>query len=72
MILGDNPAGHGFVLKDLVLIELFQISHNCVTECMLQTKFLLKTYLKAIRDTFFPNMWNFPICDIFIQQKGKV
>ena len=22
MILGDNPAGHGFVLKDLVLIEL--------------------------------------------------
>ena len=31
-----------------------------------------KTCLKAIRDTFFPNMWNFPICDIFIQQKGKV
>ena len=22
MILGDNPAGHGFVLRDLVLIEL--------------------------------------------------
>ena len=33
MILGNNPAGHGFVLRDLVLIELFQISHNCVTEC---------------------------------------
>ena len=42
MILGDNPAGHGFVLRDLVLIELFQISHNCVTECTLQAKFLLK------------------------------
>ena len=42
MILGDNPAGHCFVLRDLVLIELFQISHNCVTECMLQAKFLLK------------------------------
>ena len=59
----DNPAGHGFVLRDLVLIKLFQISHSCVTECMLQTKCLLKTYLKAIRDTFFsqyvefPNMW---------------
>ena len=66
MILGDNPAGHCFVLRDLVLIELFQISHNCVT------KYRLKTYLKAIRDTFFPNMWNFPIRDIFIQQKGKV
>ena len=56
MILEDNPAGQGFVLRDFVLIELVQISHNCVTECMLQTKFLLKTYLKAIRDlkAFFP------------------
>ena len=42
IILEDNPAGHCFVLRDLVLIELFQISHNCVTECMLQAKFLLK------------------------------
>ena len=32
MILGDNPAGQGVVLRDLVLIELFQISHDCVTE----------------------------------------
>ena len=42
MILGNDPAGHGFALRDLALIELFQISHNCVTECMLQAKFLLK------------------------------
>ena len=28
-------------------------------------KIFVKTYLKAIRDFF-------PICDIFIQQKGKV
>ena len=45
MILGDNPAGRCFVLKDLILIELFQISHNCVTpgnECMLQANVLLK------------------------------
>ena len=41
MIPGDNPAGHGFVLRDLVLIELFQRSHNCVRECTLQSKFLL-------------------------------
>ena len=47
MILGDNPAGHGFVLKDLVLIELFRISHNCVTECMLQAKSLLKFISKS-------------------------
>ena len=31
MILGYN-SGHCFVLRDLVLIELFKISHNCVTE----------------------------------------
>ena len=42
MILGDNPAGHGSVLRDLILIELFQISHNCVTECTLQVKLFLK------------------------------
>ena len=41
-ILGDNPAGHGFVLRELVLIELFQISHDFVTECTLQATFLLK------------------------------
>ena len=32
IILGGNPAGQGFVLRDLVSIELFQISHNRVTE----------------------------------------
>ena len=37
---------------------------------MLQARFL--NCLKTIRDTFYPNMWNFPIYDIFIQQKGKV
>ena len=35
-------------------------------------KIVVKTSLKAIRDTFFPNMWNYPICDIFVQQKAKV
>ena len=40
MNLGNNPAAHGFVLRNLILIELFQISHDCVTECMLQAKFL--------------------------------
>ena len=40
MILEDNPGGHGFVLRGLVLIESFQISHNCVTEYTLQAKFL--------------------------------
>ena len=35
-------------------------------------KVFVKTCLKAIRDIFFPNKWDFPICDIFIQGKGKV
>ena len=34
-------------------------------------KIFVETYPKAIRDTFSPNMWNFPVCDIFIQQRGK-
>ena len=42
MILGYNPAGNCFVLRDLTLIKFFQISHNCVTESMMQAKFLLK------------------------------
>ena len=41
-ILGDNPDRHGIVLRDLVLMELFQITHHCVTECTLQAKSLLK------------------------------
>ena len=51
VIMGDN---HCFILRDLVLIELFQISHNCVTECMLQAKVLLKLVLKLIKIPFFP------------------
>ena len=43
MVLGENPAGYGFVLRDLVSIELFQIGHNCVTECTRKT--FVKTYL---------------------------
>ena len=35
-------------------------------------KIFVKTYVKATEDTFFPNMWNSPMCYVFIQQKGKV
>ena len=40
MVLGDNPAGQGVVLRDLYLIGLFQISLNCVTQCTLLAKFI--------------------------------
>ena len=55
----------------LVLIELFQISQWC-DWMRTAGKTFSKTYLKAIRDTFFLSMWNFPICNIFFQQMGKV
>ena len=34
-------------------------------------KIFVKTYLKGIRDTLFPNMWNVPICGIFIQTERE-
>ena len=52
MLLGDNPVGHGFVLRNLILIELFQISHNFVTEFILQAKFLLKIIQKLLEIPF--------------------
>ena len=45
MILRYNPAGHYFVLRDLALIELFQISHNCVMNAA--GKIFVKTCLKS-------------------------
>ena len=70
MILEDNPAGHGFVLKDLVLIELFQISHNGMHA---SGKMFVKTYLKAIRDTFFSAICGISQYVIFLSnRKGKL
>ena len=57
------------ILLDTVLIELFQISHNWVTECTLQAVFLLKLIQKLL--DFFP-ICRISQCDISIQQKGKV
>ena len=35
-------------------------------------KIFVKTSLIANRDISFPNIWDFPIFDNLIQQKGKV
>ena len=69
MVLGENPAGYGFVLRDLVSIELFQIGHNCVTECTRKT--FVKTYLKAIRDTSFSQYVEFPNMLYFHPTEGE-
>ena len=72
MILGDNPDGHWFGWRDLFLIKLFQVSHNCVTECMLQAKIFVKTSLKANRDIYFlPNMWDFQYVKVLSNRRGK-
>ena len=39
------------LLSDLALIELFQISHNCVTACTFQAKFLLKR-IKTVKSYY--------------------
>ena len=59
LILKCNPAGHCFLLRALVWIELFQIIHNCVSEWMLSAKVLLKLVYKLLEILFFL------ICGIF-------
>ena len=66
MILGDNSAGHCFALWDLALIALFPVSHNYVTECA------SKSFVKTCPNATVLEIPFFPVCDIFIQQKGKV
>ena len=34
-------------------------------------KIFATTCLKANRDTLFPDTWDFPKCDIFINRRGK-
>ena len=72
MIPGYNPARYCFVLRDLVLIELFQISHNCVTECMLQAKCLLKPIYKLLEIPFFSNMWISQYVVVLSNRRGKL
>ena len=58
MILGDNPARHCLVLRDLVWTEFFQISHNC-NWMHAAGKVFVKICLKPIRDNFFVEFPNF-------------
>ena len=47
-----------YCIKGFVSNELFQISHDCVAKLYVAGKIFGKIYLKAIRDTFFTNMWS--------------
>ena len=69
MILGENAAGHCFLLSDLVLTKLFQISHSC-NWMHTAGKIFFKTCLKVNRDIYlFSQYVGFPLCETFIQQK---
>ena len=58
MILGDNPVGHGFVLRDLVLIELFQLSHNFSQYVIFLSNRRGKFNFQACRET--PSTYPYP------------
>ena len=51
---GVTFAGEGEGLVPHYMPWLFQVSHNCVTVCMLQAKFLLKLISKLLEMPFFP------------------
>ena len=49
MILGDNPAGHSFVLRDLGFSWVFLNKSQLCKWMHAAGKMFVKTYLKAIR-----------------------
>ena len=58
IILEDNPAGHCFVLKDLFPISFFKLVFIMLLKVFAADKIFSKICLKAIRATFFSNMWS--------------
>ena len=57
IIQGDNPAGHCFVLRDLFPMTFFKLVMIVLLKIYAAGKIFGKIYLKAIRNTFFSNMW---------------
>ena len=60
IILGDNPAGHCFVLRDLFPMSFFKLVMIVLLKIYTTSKIFGKIFLKAIRDTFFPicGLWS--------------
>ena len=58
IILGDNPARHCFVLRDLSPMSIFKLVMIVLLKIYVAGKIFGKICLKAIRDTFFSNMWS--------------
>ena len=58
IILGDNPAGHCFAVRDLFQLSFSKLVMIVLLKIYAARKFFCKICLKAIRDTFFPYMWS--------------
>ena len=58
IIQGDNPAGHCFVLRDLFPMSFFKLVKIVLLKIEAAGKIFGKICLKAIRNTFFSNMWS--------------
>ena len=75
IILGDNPSRHCFILTDLFPISFFRLVMIMLLKICAADKIFSKIFLKAIRATFFSNMW----CDqgrewglgVISNRKGK-
>ena len=52
--MGDNPAGHYFVLRDLFQMSLFKLAMILLLKIYTAGKIFGKICLKAFRDNFFP------------------
>ena len=60
IILGDNPAGHCFALRDLFPISFFKLVMIVLLKIYAAVKIFGKICLKVIRDTFF---FQYVVCD---------
>ena len=74
-ILGDNPAGHCFVLRDLFPMSFFKLVMIVLLKIYTTSKIFGKIFLKAVGDTFF----QYVVCDqgregglgVTFNRKGK-
>ena len=58
IILGDNPAGHCFLLRDIFAMSSFKLVMVVLLKIYAAGKIFCKISLKVIRDAFFSNMWS--------------
>ena len=56
--MGENPAGHYVILRDLFPMSFFKLVMTVLLKIYAEGKIFGKICLKAIRATFFSNIWS--------------